>query len=90
MNEQSLNALTTPEPTDRDKIARYLAALCAVRYPHLTRPKENYVWAELLNGVLNDPNICGWAVLRDRPAWRRLVAIVIDLWGYYLDNPDAK
>lgn len=86
MNEQSLNALTSPFPNDREKIARYIGDKCAVDYPHLRRPRETYVWCELLVGVLTQPAISKWAFSRDKAAFRRIVAMALDIWGYRIGN----
>lgn len=88
MNEQSIDAITTPCPNKRQSIARLVAAMCETNHPSVRRPERSYAWAMLCWAVATIPAVRDWAQSARPAGLRRVLGLVIDIWGYRLDNPE--
>lgn len=86
MNEQSVDAITTPCPNKRQQWARYIAAQVQADYPHMRRADERYVWSEVLILSLRNDTFRLWMLSKSENAARRLVMLARDIWSYRLDN----
>jgi hypothetical protein len=86
MNDQSLDAITNPNPDQRAKYARFFARMLIIENPHLSRPAETYVWFTLFRYSLANADFRIWCNDRGEMGLRRFCKIVFDVWGHYLEN----
>jgi hypothetical protein len=86
MNEQTLEAITTPHPNLRQCYARLLAATCMTNYPHLRRASITYVWAEVTLYTAHNKEFSKMVLKARIGGVRRFVALTFDIWAYWLER----
>jgi hypothetical protein len=85
MNQQSLDAIATNHPNQRQSYARMLAATCMLNYPGQRRASSIYVWAEVALYCAYNPAFGKWALKVRINGLRRFVLLTLDIWQYWKD-----
>lgn len=86
MNTKALDALTTKEPDDYAKWARYIASVCQARTDKYKRPRPETAWQITAWTLVSNPDFRIFMEGRGPMGLSKFVATVIDIWGYWLNG----